>query len=86
MTSYITMPFSSFCLYMAKRAEPATSSLSSPPLPKRNKTQENKLRDEEVFKYTVTLSQLFDKLNYIDNKMEQHLQTETASLRYELKD
>jgi len=77
---------------MAKRAAPATSSSSSkdsPSSPKRNKTQENELKDEEVFKCTVTLSQLFDKLNYIDKKMEDHfgsLRTEIASLRYELKD
>ena len=47
------------------------------------------MKDEEVFKSTVTLSQLFDKLNYIDNRMEDHfgsLRTEIASLRYELKD
>ena len=47
------------------------------------------MKDEEVFKSTVTLSQLFDKLNYIDSKMEDHfgsLRTEIASLRYELKD
>ena len=34
------------------------------------------------------MSQLFDKLNYIDNKMEDHfgsLRTEIASLRFELK-
>ena len=71
---------------MAKRAEPATSSSSStdsPSSPKRNKT-----KDEEVFESTVTLSQLFDKLNYIDNKMEDHfgsLRTEIASLSFELK-
>ena len=47
------------------------------------------MKNEEVFECTVTLSQLFDKLNYIHNKMEDHfrsLQTEIASLRYELKD
>ena len=47
------------------------------------------MKNEEVFECTVTLSQLFDKLNYIDNKMEDHfgsLRTEIASLRYELKD
>ena len=71
---------------MAKRGEPATSSSSStdsPSSPKRNKT-----KDEEVFESTITLSQLFDKLNYIDNKMEDHfgsLRTEIASLRFELK-
>ena len=46
------------------------------------------MKDKEVFEFTVTLSQLFDKLNYIDNKMEDHfgrLQTEIASLRFELK-
>ena len=71
---------------MAKRGEPATSSSSStdsPSSPKRNKT-----KDDEVFESTITLSQLFDKLNYIDNKMEDHfgsLRTEIASLRFELK-
>ena len=71
---------------MAKRGEPATSSSSStdsPSSPKRNKT-----KDEKVFESTITLSQLFDKLNYIDNKMEDHfgsLRTEIASLRFELK-
>ena len=47
------------------------------------------MKEEEVFGSTVTLSQLFDKLNYIDNKIEDHfgsLQTEIASLRFELKD
>ena len=47
------------------------------------------MKNEEVFECTVTLSQLFDKLNYIDNKMEDHfgsLRTEIASLRYERKD
>ena len=46
------------------------------------------MKDEEVFESTITLSQLFDKLNYIDNKMEDHfgsLWTEIASLRFELK-
>ena len=46
------------------------------------------MKDEEVFESTVTLSQLFDQLNYIDKKMEDHfgsLQTEIASLRCELK-
>ena len=57
--------------------------MESPSSPKRNKT-----KDEEVFESTITLSQLFDKLNYIDNKMEDHfgsLRTEIASLRFELK-
>ena len=71
---------------MAKRGEPETSSSSSmdsPSSPKRNKT-----KDEEVLESTITLSQLFNKLNYIDNKMEDHfgsLRTEIARLRFELK-
>lgn len=46
------------------------------------------MKGDEVFESTVTLSQLFDKLNYIDNKMEDHfgrLRTEIASLSFELK-
>ena len=71
---------------MAKRGEPETSSSSSMDSP--SSLKRNKTKDEEVLESTITLSQLCDKLNYIDNKMEDHfgsLRTEIARLRFELK-
>ena len=74
---------------MAKRGEPARSSSSSTDFP--SSPKRNKKKVEEVLilsPHLVTLSQLFDKLNYIDNKMVEYfgsLRTEIASLRFELK-
>ena len=47
------------------------------------------MKDGEDAETTVTLLQLFDKLNYMHSKIEEHfgsLQTDIASLRCELKD
>ena len=78
---------------MAKRAERSTSSSSSatnsPPSPKRNKLHGKEMEDGETLKTPVTLLQLLDKLNHIENKMEDHfgsLRTEMAMLRCELKE
>ena len=76
---------------MAKRAERSTSSSSStnsPPSPKRNKFHSKEMEDGETLETPVTLLQLLDKLNHIDNRMEDHfgsLRTEMATLRCELK-
>jgi len=72
----------------AERSKSSSSSTNSPPSPKRNKFYSKEMEDGKTLESPVTLLQLLDKLNHIDNRMGDHfgsLRTEMATLRCELK-